>query len=267
MMQPLRHVSIGSTNVLPIEFVKTSVSERILNLVNLACASGDNAAILGVAGCGKSFALRHYFDGNGDDACRMFTVDSSVGHNSTYLIEQLCDSYGVQAGKSRAESLRRFISHAQDYFYGDRQVIVFDEAQNLKIDFFKDLANLSCDHALNITVVFCGNPNLLKTTNSSKADFLQRDRRVKQRTLINMIEDADADALAKAFGVEDAEVCRMARAIGAHFYIDGVVTILQAARRCADGKPIRAQHAREALDLFPQYRSAIAAKVVRTAVA
>lgn len=197
-MKANRHISMAST-VPPIEFVSTSVSTRILDLISLASQLEDNAAIYGVPGIGKTFVLKHYFNGSGSDPFRMFTLDRASGLNSTYVINQLCESYGLQAAQSRATSLDRFRRHAEDYFYGDRQIIVFDEAQNLKIETLKDFANLNHDHALNITFVFCGNAELLKTVNSAKAEFYSLTRRIKQRTTVNTIEDADADAIAKAW--------------------------------------------------------------------
>jgi DNA transposition AAA+ family ATPase len=249
------------------DFVETSVYRAIEATVKTGLDLQQNVALDGPAGSGKGCALRYLFDCR-DGPSRMFTVDAAIGHNTTYLIQQLCESYNIGAGQSRAISFGRFIKHARDYFYNERQVVVFDEAQNMKLETVKDIANLSTDHGLNITFVFCGNRDILNITKSTSAAFLQLDRRIKVRKSIKSLEPGDADAIVQAFGTDDAEVRRMARAIGEHFYIDGIVTVLQNAQRIADGKPIRAQHVRDVVDdYFPQYRAAITTKAVRTAVA
>jgi DNA transposition AAA+ family ATPase len=247
---------MGSTAPV-IDFVSTSVSERILDLINLASQLEDNAAIYGVPGVGKTFALKHYFNGSGDDPFRMFTLDRAAGLNSTYVINQLCDSYGISPAHSRATSFDRFRRYAEDYFYGERQIIIFDEAQNLKIETLKDFANLNHDHALNITFVFCGNAELLKTVSSKKADFYSLTRRIKQRTTINTIEDRDADALAAAFGVDDKRILQTLRNVGQQDYVDGIVSLMRAAQQFAAGKPINIQHINDAFDVYPHYRSAL----------
>jgi DNA transposition AAA+ family ATPase len=242
-----------------IEFVETSVSRAILDAVHQGCELGENVAIDGPAGCGKSFTLKRWFGGCGADPFRMFTVDAAIGGNTTYLLSQLCDSYGVSPGQHRALSLKRFISHAEDYFFCERQVIVFDEAQNMKAETVKDLANLSVDHKLNITFVFCGNTNILKTINTAPAAYLQRNRRINIRTSLKALTSADADAFSTAFGVDDAEARRMVRAIGQHFHADGIVRVLRNTKRLADGKPIRAALIQGVIDdFFHHYNVAFA---------
>lgn len=240
-----------------IDFVETSVSKRIEQAVNLAVALGENAAISGAPGIGKSTALRWLFDGAGECPFRFFTLDKAIGQNITHLLQQICESYNISAGHSRAICYDRFKRHGRDYFYNEHQIIVLDEAQNLKVDALKDLANLKFDHALNLTFVFCGNEELLNTVNSKQAAFYSLNRRIKQRTTINTIQDSDAVMLIQEFGVNDEQIVRIAQEIGRSFFVDGIVTTMKAAARLAGGGNITLQHVLDALDVYPQYKSAI----------
>lgn len=85
-----------------IDFVETSVSERIVDTIDLAVKMGDNVAIFGAPGIGKSSALRWMYDGTGHSPSRVFTLDNSIGKNATHVLQQLCESYGISAGHSRA---------------------------------------------------------------------------------------------------------------------------------------------------------------------
>jgi hypothetical protein len=232
-------------------FVETTVSRDVFKTIDLARELNKCASIIGPPGGGKTYALRAYTDAS-DGAAMLMTATAVTGNALRDLFRELAETLGIHASGSIANMQRQM--HRYDLF---GRVLLIDEAQNLKLQAFRELLHLH-DFA-GLCIVFCGNEEVLKRVNTNKGAFAQISRRVPLRTELRAVTDDDCDRLAGAFGAEGAEALKLLRAIGAAFLTDGVVTVLEVARRFAGSKAIRAEHIRRACEPFPRYRPALKA--------
>lgn len=229
-------------------FVETSVSRDIFRTIDLARELQKNGAIVGRPGVGKSCALIAYKAQM--DGVVLMTATAVLGNALRDLLRELSDILGVHTSGSIANVQRQMHSYN---FSGI--VLIIDEAQNLKLQAFRELLHLG--DFTGLCLIFCGNDEVLKRVNTDKGAFAQINRRVPIRAEVNSILDDDADALASAFGVEGIDAHKMLRQIGRAYHTDGVVSVLEIAQRFAGGKTIKAELVRRACEPFPQYRSAV----------
>lgn len=135
-------------------------------------------------------------------------------------------------------------------------VLIIDEAQNLKLQAFRELLHLH--DFTGLCLVFCGNEEVLKRVRTDKGAFAQISRRVPVRAEINSILDEDTDRISSTMGVGGMDAFKMLRAIGRTYHTDGVVSILEIARRFVDsGKTIKTTDIRHACELLPHFQSAL----------
>lgn len=239
-------------------FVETSVVRDIFKTIDLARELQQNAAIVGVPGGGKTRALCAYRSQREDTY--LMTTTAVTGNALRDLLRELAEVISIHVSGSIADMQRRMLNYDLS-----GRVLIIDEAQNLKLQAFRELLHLH-DFA-GLCLIFCGNEEVLKRANTNKGAFAQISRRVKLRAEINSILDDDADRIASAFGVEGMDAFKIVRTLGHAYHTDGIVSVLEIARRFAAGKTIKAMDIRRACEPFPQYRMAIAAKAARSAVA
>lgn len=236
-------------------FVETSVSRDIFKTIDLARELRKNAAIVGRPGVGKSRGLVAYTEAH-NQICRysnspttiMMTATAVTGNALRDLFRELSDVLGIYTSGSIANVQRQMLN----YDFSDR-VLIIDEAQNLKLQAFREILHLH--DGTGLCLIFCGNEEVLKRVNTNKGAFAQISRRVPLRAEVNSILDEDTDRLANAFGVEGMDAHKMLRAIGHTYHTDGVVSVLEIASRFVGNKnTIKAEHIRRACEPFPQYR-------------
>lgn len=230
-------------------FVETSVSRDIFHTINLARELKKNASIVGRPGVGKSRTLKAYA-ADERNAASLMTATAVSGNALRDLLRELAELLGIYATGSIANMQRQMFQYN---FSG--AVCIIDEAQNLKLQAFRELLHLHDNTGL--CLIFCGNEEVLKRVNTDKGAFAQISRRVPIRAEVNSILDEDTDRLANAFGVEGMDAHKILRAIGATYHTDGVVSVLEIAQRFAGSKTIRAEHVRCACEPFPHYRSTL----------
>lgn len=241
-------------------FVETSVSRDIFRTIDLARELKKNAAIVGRPGVGKSRSLLAYqqqvtverpaqwhsgteFHTN----AHLMTATAISGNTLRDLLREISDMLGLHTSGSIADVQRQI--HKYDLSH---KVLIIDEAQNLKLQAFRELLHIH--DFTGLCLIFCGNEEVLKRVNTDKGAFAQINRRVPIRMEVNSILDEDTDRVASAFGVEGMDAHKLLRSIGRAFHIDGIVTILEISRRFAGEKTIRTDHLRRACEPFPQYR-------------
>lgn len=230
------------------DFVETSVSRDIFKTIDLAREIGKNAAIVGRPGVGKTRALWAYAEQND---CYLMTATAVTGNALRDLLRELGERLLIHVSGSIADMQRQMFR----YDFSGR-VFVIDEAQNLKLQAYRELLHLH--DFTGLCLVFCGNEEVLKRVNTDRGAFAQISRRVPLRTDINSILDEDCDRLGSALGVEGMDAFKMLRAIGRVYHTDGVVSVLEIARRFVNGsKTIEATAIRRACELLPHYRSAL----------
>lgn len=180
----------------------------------------------------------------------MFTATAVTGNALRDLFREIADLIGIYVSGSIADMQRQMLR----YDFSGR-VLIIDEAQNLKLQAFRELLNLW--DFTGLCLIFAGNEEVLRRVRTDKGAFAQISRRVKLRSELNSITDDDADRVASLYGVNTADSLKLVRAVGASFQTDGVATVLQIAKRSAGEKPIRAVDIRTACEALPHYRSAL----------
>jgi len=230
-------------------FVETSVSRVIFQTIDVARELQKNGAIVGRPGVGKSHTLYEYRN-RSDGTASLMTATAISGNALRDLFTELSELLGVYTTGSISNMQRQI--HAYDLAH---RVVIIDEAQNLKLQAFRELLHLH--DFTGLCLIFCGNDEVLKRVNTDKGAFAQINRRVPIRAEVNSILDEDCDQLADAFGVEGMDAHKMLRAIGHVHHTDGVVSVLEIAGRFSPNKTIKAEHIRRACEPFPQYRSAL----------
>lgn len=238
-------------------FVETSVSRDIFKTIDLARDFNKCGAIVGCPGAGKSRALRAYVDQakmtRTDPYHRLahlMTVTAVTGNALRDLFRELADVLGFYVTGSIADMQRQMLR----YDLSDK-VLIIDEAQNLKLQAYREVLHLH--DSAGLVIIFCGNEEVLRRVSTSKGAFAQISRRVPIRIEVNCILDEDADRIANAFGVEGMDAYRLMRRIGAAYHVDGVVSVLEIARRLAGTGTIQATHINSVCDAFPHFRQAI----------
>lgn len=228
-------------------FIETTVSRDIFKTIDSARELKKNAAIVGRPGVGKTRALHAYIERQ--DAYLM-TATAVTGNALRDLLRELSELLCIHTSGSIADVQRQMFR----YDFNGR-VLIIDEAQNLKLQAFRELLHLH--DFTGLCLIFCGNEEVLKRVKTDKGAFAQISRRVPISAEINCILDEDTDLIASIFSVEDTDAFKMLRKIGNALHTDGVVSVLEIACRFTNGKAIKAADVRRACELLPRYRSAL----------
>jgi DNA transposition AAA+ family ATPase len=196
-------------------------------------------------------SLNAYSDNKSGAA--MVTATSIISGSMLALYKHVAEQFGVYSEKS-------LYGIQQSLFHRDLSncVLLVDEAQNLHLKAMRELLYV-WEHT-NLPIVFCGNAEVLKKVNVDQGAFAQISRRVPRREQISGILDADADAITNTFGVEGMDCYDLMRKIGAKFHADGVVQILNRARRLAQRSTIQLHDIHDALELMPAFKVALTEK-------
>jgi len=231
-----------------IPFVETTISRRIFAIIDVARERGENAAIVGEPGVGKTRALNEYIKRH--DGTYFLTVDSLSGNALRALMRDIFERIGLYSRGGIAD-MQRVLK--QYDFSG--VCLIIDEAQNLKLQALREILNFN-DHT-GISVVFCGNHDVLKRVNVETGPLAQISDRIGLREEIQCIPSEDADAITNTFGVEGLDAYQLARAVGLRYRARSLVRVLNSARSLAGEKAIKIGHIRQAIQLHPQYAGAL----------
>lgn len=240
-------------------FIETSTSKLIHQRLNIALKTRENVALTGAAGVGKTVALREYVANCAYGGAHFFPVTRALGRAPGTLYEEIAEAVGTHRGLNPASTLKAIRKRLHDIFFDIEFpcLLVFDEAQNINLDTVRDLLTLTEEDDVFVTIVFSGNPDVLKVVNTAVAKFKSMGRRATLQADIQGVTHEDADLFADAFEVRDAACRRVLRAISEKDHVSGVVTILKIAREFAETKPIALEHLHSAIEILPQFRYAI----------
>lgn len=229
-----------------LQFCETTIAKAISATINSARQLGFNAAVVGPAGVGKTCSLSHYVGST--DGAYLFTTSAGTGNATRHLFRRLSEALQIGGGDSIAQIQRRLFN------YDLRgRVLIIDEAQNLNLQGIRELLYLN-DHA-QMSVVFCGNQEVLRRASVDTGPFAQVGSRIPFRKEVEAIDPADADAITNSYGVEGLDAYELMRGVAARHHARGVAFVLQAARALVgNGKAIKSAHIKEAFLQFPQYR-------------
>lgn len=237
----------------PIPLAETSIKALVYQTIKTARSRCWNAAIVGAAGVGKTRAIAAYTESH--PGTGLLTASDALGRAPRDLWSQISNELVGSSGGTTAQ-----IQHDLFAYDFKNVALIIDEAQNLPPAQLREILHLN-DRA-KLTIIYCGNWEVLKRANTRKGAWEQIVSRIDPLfEVVDGILDEDADAIASAFGVSDACAFPLLRGIGQKHHARGIVHVLEVARdRAGVGKTINAAHVREAIALFPQYRTAVTVK-------
>lgn len=190
----------SSTESLPAapSWVDTPTSRRIISDLRYAQIAADLVLIVGGAGIGKSKAIEQF----AAISPNVWHVELSAATGSLLAaLEEVAIKVGLRDYSRSAAHLQRAIAGRIRNTGG---LLVVDEAQHLTVQALDGLRwfNDKCG----IGLVFSGNERVYtQMTGGNRAAYLDRlYSRVGKKTLIKRSAQGDADAIIKAWGIDDA---------------------------------------------------------------
>lgn len=181
-------------------YVNTPTCARILGTLGYAQMAGDIAVVHGVAGVGKSEALRHYRESSPN--VWIATMSPSTAGVVTAL-EEICDALGLATGGGARRMARTIGKKIKD----TNGLLILDEAQHLSVPALDEIRSIY--DATGIGIALVGNDGVFARMAGGR-NAQQLDRlysRVGKRLSIKKVTEADILAIIKSWGIEDAK-CR-----------------------------------------------------------
>lgn len=182
------------------EWVDIPSSERIHAVLSWGQLKGEAVMVHGAAGAGKTLACRRY----ADSAPNVWVATMSPGAARPYgSLRRVAAACGA--------SDRRAVVDLEDAIAarlrGTRGLLIADEAQHMKLAAIESLRNVSDSSGCGLALV--GNDRVCETV----SDLPQLVSRLGQSLHLPAVAGEDADALARAWGIQGAGALKEARRI------------------------------------------------------
>lgn len=185
----------------PPEWVETPTSQRILSGLRYAQLAGGVVVIYGGAGLGKTKTIQRYHQ----QAPNVWHVELSPATGSVLsCLEEIaigvgCSDYVRTAGHLQRAILKRI--------RGTSGLLIIDEAQHLNVQALDQVRSLNDQSGVGL--VLAGNDRVYtQMTGGNRAAYLDRlYSRIDQKIHLRRSTQGDADAIIKAWGIEDTK-CR-----------------------------------------------------------
>jgi len=205
-------------------FQGTRTAEAILTTLDHAQLFGDLVLIAAKPGSGKTMACEEHQRQR--PRVHLATMRPSTRGVNTALVEVLAAMGEPEARGTPQVLSRRIISRVKE----PGALIILDEAQHLSVQAVEELRAIH--DATKVGIAFVGDERL--TAVFDARDYSQLRRRIGMRAKAPKSLDADAEMLARAWGVADATEIKFLRAVAQKpGGLGGVTKILLAATRLA----------------------------------
>lgn len=194
--------SVPSAQQMCGDYVPTSVSQQVYDVIRNCQLQGGLAIACGAAGIGKTRAAKHYVRENPNDA--VYIAVNPCFRNIKSLLKILCSKVGVTE-RTIDEMWLGLTNKLRD-----GMVIIVDEAQHLPIktlEALRSLADEFDERGQTLGLCFVGNTETVTNFGGRKrAEFAQISNRTKQRKVYttNHIKRSDIQMLFPS--LHDAEM-------------------------------------------------------------
>lgn len=171
-------------------YVPTSVSVGVYGTIRMCHLKGGFAMECGEAGIGKTMACKKYAEDYPNTA--IYISINPCLNNITAVLKLLCRKLRLPYGRKDDMFL-----NICDALYGDRKVIIIDEAQHLTIKTLEAIRALF-DIQENVGVCLVGNIGINETINKTVGNYAQICNRMKLRN-IRSTQDINTDDIKLLF--------------------------------------------------------------------
>lgn len=183
-----------------LNYVPTSISEHIYDVIALCQVKGGLAVACGDAGIGKTKAAQKFVADNPSNSF-LITINPCLT-NVKSLLKLIADRIGAGQEKS-VNDLWFSIANK----LSDGTVLIFDEAQHLTVKTIEVLRSFSDyfnDKGQTLGICFIGNMETITRMGGKRAEFAQISNRTKQRKFYRNTEIQRED-ICKLFPILEAE--------------------------------------------------------------
>lgn len=183
-------------------WVSTPSAEKVIAGLRYAQMANDICVIYGGAGLGKSKGIERYRQTNPN----AWSVELTPAHvGIVACLEEIAIALGLRDYVRTAGFLHRAICNR---LRGTRGILIIDEAQHLGVQALDQVRAIHDNTHVGLALV--GNERVYtQMAGSNRAAYLDRlYSRIGKRIHLKRSTDADADALIRAWGIEDAK-CRV----------------------------------------------------------
>jgi len=183
-------------------FVLTRTAGQVLDTLTYAHMAGDIVLIYGGAGTGKTEALREYTRNNAGVCLSTMTPAHATVATS---LREIGKCIGVQPRRDNAALFDAICQGLAD----QRGLLIIDEAQHLGTKALDQIRSIHDRVGCGIALV--GNEQVYgRMTGGTRAEYLDRlYSRIGMRTRLGRVLEADARAIASAWGIEDQTAQRL----------------------------------------------------------
>lgn len=160
-----------------LEYVQTSISEQIYDVIAMCQVKGGLAVACGDAGIGKTKAAQKFVADNPSNSF-LITINPCLT-NVKSLLKTIADRIGAGQEKS-VNDLWFSIANK----LSDGTVLIFDESQHLTVKTIEVLRSFSDyfnDKGQTLGICFMGNVETITRMGGKRAEFAQISNRTKQR--------------------------------------------------------------------------------------
>ena len=183
-----------------VEYVPTTISKQIYNVIANCQSKGGLAVACGDAGIGKTKAAQKFVADNPSNSF-LVTINPCL-NNAKSLLETIADRIGAVQEKSVN---KLWLSIANKL--SDGSVLIFDESQHLTtkaIEILRSLSDYFNDKRQTLGICFIGNLETVTRMGGKKAEFAQIANRTKQRKIYRNTE-IQRDDICKLFPILEIE--------------------------------------------------------------
>lgn len=169
-------------------YVTTSVTQRVCNIAKMCQLNSDIGVAYGLAGLGKTTAIRHYAKTNPG----VIIIDPDENASAKAVVEDLAEALGIKSAKPR-EMNKEIIRRLKD----SGCLVIIDESENLKPLCFRTLRKFHdrCDFTFGL--LFIGTGWLYRKLNLMRGDFAYLTSRVGYWEELDQLSPADVEALVR----------------------------------------------------------------------
>ena len=181
-----------------LNFVKTSVAQRVFNIAKMCQMNGEIGVCFGRSGYGKTTACKEY-------AKKEFGVvwlDPNENANKNEVIRMLARGLNIND-----DYIRTALPKIVDKLNNSNYLIIVDEAENLKSNVFRTLRKIHDKCNFSFGLLFVGTERLYYNLARMKGEFEYLTNRISYVENLQALNESDIKSLVQQVFAELPENC------------------------------------------------------------